>query len=428
MSTVNPSAMLAESLSDFSRAAYQAFSEVEAQARMEVARSVAETREARTERDNAVRELHLCQLEVQSCKQEAAASKAALAQAELTIGHQAETLASQLETIAQLRREVTQWKDQSRNWQEHFLRVEQERCTQASRIDELVVERLQYPSSRPSVLFTPKAPKYNNGINSAPSTSSKHLHSPTQPPPYNPAALPSPTDLDPVVDTVPGQASNSSQKKIRGTKPQRAAVPQSERDIPSLHADGELEPETPSVSKRPRKGNPTVASGQKSDPPVQPSVRSSTIIRRVHAVLEVKREDDSEDESPLPGPSTTRRPSVSVKKKEESVDQQRYLRTPRPKIISDDEDEVVEVAVSDTERGQRSRQHQPQEKIHLRQRSRINYREQDDDDEEEDELMLGAEDKHDEIYATHPVEPQESRTSKQSAPGPPPKKRKLAAR
>jgi cell division protein FtsL len=59
------------------------------------------------------------------------------------ISHQAETLATQLETIAQLRREVSQWKDQSRNWQEHFLRVEQERCSQASRIDELVVEKLQ---------------------------------------------------------------------------------------------------------------------------------------------------------------------------------------------------------------------------------------------------------------------------------------------
>jgi hypothetical protein len=42
--------------------------------------------------------------------------------------------------IAQLRRECTQWKDQSRNWQEHFLRVEQERCRLTLRLEELVAE------------------------------------------------------------------------------------------------------------------------------------------------------------------------------------------------------------------------------------------------------------------------------------------------
>ena len=60
-----------------------------------------------------------------------------------TIARQTDTIAQQTETIAQLRREVTQWKDQSRNWQEHFLRVEQERCALSSRMDELVSERLQ---------------------------------------------------------------------------------------------------------------------------------------------------------------------------------------------------------------------------------------------------------------------------------------------
>jgi len=88
---------------------------------------------------------------------------------------------------------------------------------------------------------------------------------------------------------------------------------------------------------------------------------------------------------------------------------------------------VVErsASVSDSERGQRNRQ--PREKSRLRQRSRINYREEEDDDGEDDELMLGAEDNHDEVYGTHPVEIQDCRTSKQAAAGPPPKKRKLAA-
>jgi hypothetical protein len=43
-------------------------------------------------------------------------------------------------TIAQLHREVTQWKDQSRNWQEHFLRVEQERCRLTVLLEEFLTE------------------------------------------------------------------------------------------------------------------------------------------------------------------------------------------------------------------------------------------------------------------------------------------------
>jgi len=37
-----------------------------------------------------------------------------------------------------LQRETNHWKDQAKNWQEHFLRVEQERCSLSSRMDELV--------------------------------------------------------------------------------------------------------------------------------------------------------------------------------------------------------------------------------------------------------------------------------------------------
>lgn len=61
----------------------------------------------------------------------------------LQVSHQVDTIASQVDTIAQLRRELAQWKHQSRNWQDHFLRVEQERCAQSSKIDELVEEKLK---------------------------------------------------------------------------------------------------------------------------------------------------------------------------------------------------------------------------------------------------------------------------------------------
>lgn len=44
-----------------------------------------------------------------------------------------------------LQRETNQWRDRAKNWQEHFLRVEEERCSLASRVDELEAERLVSP-------------------------------------------------------------------------------------------------------------------------------------------------------------------------------------------------------------------------------------------------------------------------------------------
>jgi hypothetical protein len=160
------------------------FKELENQAREQIAHATAELLDARVEKDTATKDLHMAQLESQSWKQEAAATKASVScirgldhsfpnvhlctfyfianssgidcmfilSSTLSpvfiapspkIAHQTESSTSQLETITQLRREVNQWKDQSKNWQEHFLRVEQERCAQSSRIDELILEKLQ---------------------------------------------------------------------------------------------------------------------------------------------------------------------------------------------------------------------------------------------------------------------------------------------
>jgi len=58
-------------------AKYQ-FSEVESQSRMEVARAMAEIREAKIERDKAYKELHATQMESQSWKQEVVTTKAAV--------------------------------------------------------------------------------------------------------------------------------------------------------------------------------------------------------------------------------------------------------------------------------------------------------------------------------------------------------------
>ncbi|KAG5638706.1 hypothetical protein H0H81_010688 [Sphagnurus paluster] len=73
----NPSGLLAESLAALSKSAYQAFSDVENQARREVAQANADSREARLERDRALEDLHAAQLEGQAWEKEVASVNAA---------------------------------------------------------------------------------------------------------------------------------------------------------------------------------------------------------------------------------------------------------------------------------------------------------------------------------------------------------------
>ncbi|KIM61973.1 hypothetical protein SCLCIDRAFT_1215594 [Scleroderma citrinum Foug A] len=156
----SPSAILTDALAAFNKAATLAITTAQDQARKDITQTTADTREARRERDEAIKALHACRLEEQAWKQEASVWKAAADQAELTIKHH-------LETIAQLRREATQWKEQclrleetSRleaiSWKEQFLRVDQERTKLAQRVDELVSEQLS-TSTRLNALQTPSS-------------------------------------------------------------------------------------------------------------------------------------------------------------------------------------------------------------------------------------------------------------------------------
>ncbi|KIM43118.1 hypothetical protein M413DRAFT_9890 [Hebeloma cylindrosporum] len=432
MSSMNPSAMLADSLSDFSKAAYQAFTAVESQSRQEVARALADAREAKLERDKAVRDLHAFQLEAQSWKQEVVASKASLTQAELTIAHQTETLATQLDTIAQLRRELAQWKDQSRNWQEHFLRVEQERCAQASRIDELVVEKLQYPrpSGNPNSLFTPKASKVTSAITSAPSSTTTKRNSgpsPAQPPAYKLADPPSPAEIDLTMDTWTDHISSNSRSGQKPSRPTARSQAHLARD-PQAEHQHQQEVISSSSSKRPRKSNTNAHNAQLADPPAH--IRSSTVIRRVQAVINVKQED-SEGEYPE---NVGHKETVSTKKKEESIQiaftpaasvekqgQHQRKWTPRSRVIHDEDEDDA----SDGQAWGSDSEDVPVKKTNLRQRGQINYREDEDDDEEDDELMMGSQENYEESYGTTVRVQPNDRLPKRA---PPKKKRRIAAR
>jgi chromosome segregation ATPase len=137
-----PTLLVADAISALSKTLNTVLAKVEDEARVEIARAAAETREALRERDDARKILHDCQLEQQVWKQEVVAWKAAIDKVEMMNQHQTET-------ISQLRQEARQWKDQclrleetSRDWKEQFIRVEQERQILLSRIDELVTEKL----------------------------------------------------------------------------------------------------------------------------------------------------------------------------------------------------------------------------------------------------------------------------------------------
>ena len=61
------------------------FTDLDNQARQEIAHAVAEAREARAERDRAMKDLRLLQLESQSWKEDTASSKAAVRFAFLSV-------------------------------------------------------------------------------------------------------------------------------------------------------------------------------------------------------------------------------------------------------------------------------------------------------------------------------------------------------
>ena len=222
--------------------------------------------------------------------------------------------------IAELRRELSHSKDQSRNWQEHFNRAEQERCAQSSRIDELLnSQRLM-----------------NTTLSTPPSYTSSALNSVQKPVP----------------------PANSSEEV-----PQTPIVVQKNRN--------------PSLSKRKTKvQDPNIAttaasSLQRRDQ--TPAASRTTLIRRVQAVVHVKREQ-SEDGF-AEDPSASNDPNYEASDTDELVgtNQRRSSRRNR-KTINDSDDIEQRNPVSDSR--------------HLRHlNASVNYREEDDDDE----LNLGAE-------------------------------------
>ncbi|TFK74815.1 hypothetical protein BDN72DRAFT_955477 [Pluteus cervinus] len=241
MAPQNPSGMLAESIATFSQAAYKAFAEIETQCKSEVARATTQAKDAKIARDEALAQLHEMQLEDKSLQQEVIALRAGLKQMEMTIAHQADT-------IAQLRREANQWKDQSKNWQDHFLRVEQERCALGTKVDELLTDRLH------GNFAIPISPSSSDSISQATTAVSVKRHSSSHPP-SKPIITPDPES------PTEGISAHRQQRSIR-KQPKPIKEDSTRTSIP---------------------------------PPPKTLPGTQTVIRRVQAVYEVKEESSEEE-------------------------------------------------------------------------------------------------------------------------------------
>ncbi|KAF5382592.1 hypothetical protein D9615_002920 [Tricholomella constricta] len=346
--STNPSGLLAESLAALSKSAYQAFAEVENQARQDVAQATTDAREARLERDRALEVLHSAQLEGQGWQKEVANVKAALKQAEISISHHKET-------IAQLRREATQWKDQSRNWQEHFLRVEQERCSLTTRIEELVAERLQCTP------FTPHQPTVDL-IDSAPLSSENQTSasSPNQPPAYMSAFPVSPPDVDSTSTSISAHKPNRTQTKPSKVNKHKDFLPARPISAIELERSGTQTPRKRKTSPR----SPTR------------HISRSTVVRRVQAVIRVKQEESDDESGSLEPEDNTELDVTTTKTKRPLHRTQRVVPDGDEHVTGDDSD------------------YAPISSDH----SYEDEGEQGQLDEEDDELMLGGKENHRETY------------------------------
>jgi len=119
------------------------------------------------------------------------------------------------------------------------------------------------------------------------------------------------------------------------------------------------------------------------------TIRSSTVIRRVQAVVHVKREEDvKESDAVVDLPSSASAPAAASEKTG-SVPRRRLVSRKGTAVFSDDEggEEGSAEEEVDEREGVSENRSGSGTVYNLRNPSRINYQE----DEEEDELMMGAE-------------------------------------
>ncbi|KAI0087913.1 hypothetical protein BDY19DRAFT_907325 [Irpex rosettiformis] len=379
-STIVPSALLADAVNAFTKAASLAvgpfvtftilsFSQdghqlaaVEEESKLEVAKAHAELANMRREHSKNMKFMNQTQLQEKDWERHGEMLKTSLEKAELTIKHQAET-------IVQLRGEVMQWKSQltrleetsrreTQDWKEQYMRAEQERSRLSSRIDELVAEQLQNATQQSTRASTwipePVEPSRK------PSTARK----PHPSIPVVPSDSEEPVAPPRKIKSKPSSTQNVTDRERTYVEP--PSTKETTRDAPAVRPKKRQSAVAPRAPPTPR------ASVSRTDfhnisPP------SPQLIRRVHAIVEVpvKEEVYSDEENALASDDPEWQP-----KKVASRQRRRSSIKSKPYVEIDEQD--------------------------------------DDDEDDDDQLLIGAEDNPSEIYGTRRVVPGDIRPPQKS--------------
>ncbi|CAK5270330.1 unnamed protein product [Mycena citricolor] len=236
--------------------------------RVELNTSRAELQDAKLERDDVRKNLHESELQMTGYERELVQMRATAC----------------LTTIDNLRREVNHWKEQAKNWQDHYTRVEQDRCGLSTELLTLSRSAFSESPSKPH-----NASEYIKGSSSS-----------TRPPAYKSVLPPSPLNTALL-------AESASVRRNPLTKPPSASRPD--------HADGALS------FQKPSKGAAAKQAQTSAQPPRQ------IFVRRVQAVIQVKEEEDSalendedQDEEDLGSIRTVKRRSRVIQDEDEDDD------------------------------------------------------------------------------------------------------------
>ncbi|KAF8636009.1 hypothetical protein AX15_000170 [Amanita polypyramis BW_CC] len=261
MANSTPAAALEHSIISFSKNTLKNLKDLEKQ----LAQANTDARDAQKERDNALKLNHASQSRLEEQKQDILKYKASLATAELAVEHQADI-------IAQLQRDVNHWKEQARNWQEHFTRVEEERCSLSTKLDDILSSHIvdpvisshliagtETPISRAAVKQTSTTTHFSNPRKHISNNSKSAIHSPE------------PEPESPILGHRPKIASGRRAAAQQGVKP-AGATKARKSDIRT----------------------PKTVPNESPDPPL------SRLVRRVQAVIHVKSEDEPRDPNTPP--------------------------------------------------------------------------------------------------------------------------------
>jgi myosin heavy subunit len=279
--SVHP-AFLAEPLTLLANSINQAFADLEARCSRDIAKANADVSEHQKRFDTVLNEVKILRKERDAAIKKADNAEEEIEQSNMNLQKAESTILVQAEAIQQLKREAAHWKDHARNWQEHFLKVEQDRCAMSTRIDELVTETRQVNSKvagkQPErALSTTPAP--NQPSSALSSATTKRASLSNKPRSANRCESP--------IEATGNTRKSQSKVRTRHDADDREAGPSSTKIIKTSDSSSIEVPELTESS----------ASSSSTSSSATEGPRQSILLRRVHATIETKIKDEGDSDN-----------------------------------------------------------------------------------------------------------------------------------